>query len=319
MPVGVMNFETLKLFSDVVRNRSFSKGASLNAVSQSAASQAISQMENDLGVQLIDRTKRPFILTAEGELYHRGVCDILQDYEHLQANVRALGREISGVVRVAAIYSVGLHDMAQCVRQFMTQHPKAKVRLEYQRPAQIHEAVLNDEVDLGIVSYPVPSRDLDVIPVGDEKMVLCCRPDHHLATRKEMPLTALRGEHFVTFDRELAIRRELDRRLREAHATVRVVMEFDNIETIKQAVQIGAGVSVLPEPTVRKEVAKGHLAAVALNADHFTRPIGVIHRQRKALTPAMRQFVDILIKTKDAGGKAARPKADPGTRVPDFH
>jgi DNA-binding transcriptional LysR family regulator len=302
-----MNFETLKLFSDVVRNRSFSKGASTNAISQSAASQAISQMESDLGVQLIDRTKRPFILTAEGELYYRGVCDILQDYDHLLANVRSLGQEISGVVRVAAIYSVGLHDMSQCVREFMTVHPKAKVRLEYQRPAQIQQAVLNDEVDLGIVSYPVPSREIEVIPIGDEKMVLCCRPDHHLATKKQIPLQALHGEHFVTFDRDLAIRRELDRQLREAHAAVRVVMEFDNIETIKQAVQIGAGVSVLPEPTVRKEVLKGHLAAVALEANHFTRPIGVIHRPRKALTPAIRQFIEILLRTKSATTEPPRP------------
>jgi DNA-binding transcriptional LysR family regulator len=136
-------------------------------------------------------------------------------------------------------------------------------------------------------------------------MVLCCRPDHHLAMRKHIPLKALHGEHFVTFDRELAIRRELDRRLREAHASVRVVMEFDNIETIKQAVQIGAGVSVLPEPTVQKEVQKGHLAAVTLEATDFTRPIGVIHRPRKALTPAIRQFIEILLRTKNATTKAS--------------
>ncbi len=160
--------------------------------------------------------------------------------------------------------------------------------------------MLNDEVDLGIVSYPSASRDLDVIPLNNERMVLCCRPDHHLAAHPEIPLRLLHGEHFVTFDPDLAIRREIDRHLREAHVAVRVVMEFDNIETIKQAVQIGAGVSILPEPTVRREVSKNHLAAVRLAHSDCVRPIGILHRQRKTLIPAVQQFIQILQETKSA-------------------
>jgi DNA-binding transcriptional LysR family regulator len=293
-----MNLETLKLFCDVVRSRSFSRGAALNAVSQSAASQAINQLEAEVGVQLIDRTRRPFILTAEGEVYYKGACEILENYESLMASVQAIRQEIRGVVRVSAIYSVGLHDMAQCVQTFMSQFPRAKVRLTYQRPAEIYEAVVNDEADLGIVSYPSASRELGIIPLGDEEMVLCCRMDHHLASRKEIPLRLLNGEDFVTFDRDLAIRKELDRCLREEQLAVRVVMEFDNIETIKQAILIGAGVSILPEPTVRKEVRKGTLAAIRLAGNRLTRPIGIIHRQRKAFTPVLSKFVEILTETK---------------------
>jgi DNA-binding transcriptional LysR family regulator len=306
-----MNLETLKLFCDVVRSRSFSRGAALSAVSQSAASQAINQLEAEVGVQLIDRTRRPFILTAEGEVYYKGACEILENYESLMANVQAIGQEIRGVVRVSAIYSVGLHDMAQCVQGFMSQFPRAKVRLTYQRPAEIYEAVLNDEADLGIVSYPSASRELGIIPLGDEEMVLCCRPDHHLASRKEIPLRLLNGEDFVTFDRDLAIRKELDRCLREEQLAVRVVMEFDNIETIKQAIHIGAGVSILPEPTVRKEVRKGTLAAVRLAGNQLTRPIGIIHRQRKAFTPVLSKFVEILAATKHSVPGPVQPVSNP--------
>ncbi len=295
-----MNLETLKLFCDVARCRSFSKGASLNGITQSAASQAISQLESDLGIRLIDRTRRPFVLTPEGELYYRSVGEILRNYDDLLANLQAMRQEIGGVVRVAAIYSVGLHDMATSVSRFMSRFPNAKVRIEYQRPPQIYEAVLHDEVDLGIVSYPSASRDLDVIPLNNERMILCCRPDHHLASHKTIPFQLLHGEHFVTFDRDLAIRREIDRHLQEAQVAVRVVMEFDNIETIKQAVQIGAGVSILPEPTVRREVSKNHLAAVPLADSDCTRPIGILHRQRKTLTAAVRQFIQILQETKSA-------------------
>jgi DNA-binding transcriptional LysR family regulator len=202
--------------------------------------------------------------------------------------------EISGLVRVAAIYSVGLHDMSRCMQEFMRNHPKAKVRLEYLHPNKVHNAVLNAEVDLGIVSYPVASPDLNVIPLRSEKMVVVCQPQHPLTRHNAVTAEHLQGEDFVGFDRDLSIRKEIERQFRQRGVSVRVVMEFDNIETIKQAVQIGAGISILPEPTVRAETKAGTLAAIRLIAPELKRPIGIIHRQRKVFTPTVGKFVELL-------------------------
>jgi len=277
-----MNLETLKVFCDVVRCQSFSRGAAMNRISQSAASQAVHQLERHFGVQLIDRTKRPFILTAEGEACYEGFRDVRERYEAMEANVRSLRNEIAGTVRVAAIYSVGLHDMSRCMRDFMSLYPKAKVRLEYLRPNRVYEAVQDEGVDLGIVSYPVASRGLAAIPLRSEDMVLVCHPDHHLAHAKKVTVS------------KLVIRKEFDRYLREKQVSIRMVMEFDNIETIKQAVEIGAGISILPEPTVRKEIQSGSLVAVPLAIRELRRPIGIIHRQRKIFTPTILKFVELL-------------------------
>ena len=295
-----MNLDTLKVFCDVVRCQSFSRGAAMNQISQSAASQAVHQLERHLGVQLIDRTKRPFILTPEGEVCYEGFRDVMDRYGAVEAHVRSLRKEITGMVRVAAIYSVGLHDMSRCMRDFMSQYPHAKVRLEFLRPNRVYEAVLDEAVDLGIVSYPAASRGLTVIPLRSEDMVLVCRPDHHLARMQEVAISQLRGENFVGFDRDLQIRKELDRYLRDNEVAVRMVMEFDNIETIKQAIEIGAGIGILPEPTVRREVESGTLVAIPLAMHKLRRPIGIIHRQRKMFTPTIVKFVELLKTVRDS-------------------
>jgi DNA-binding transcriptional LysR family regulator len=300
-----MNIETLRIFCDVVQHQSFSRGAKLNDVSQSAATQSVHRVEEHFGVQLVDRTKRPFVVTPEGQACYDGFREVLELYDSVEERVRLFRMEIAGLVRVAAIYSVGLHDMSRCMQDFMRQYPKAKVRLEYLRPNKVYDAVLNGEVDLGIMSYPAASPDLNIIPLRFERMVVVCPPGHPLTEHDAVTAEQLHGLDFVAFDRDLSIRREIDRHLRQRSISIRVVMEFDNIETIKEAVQIGAGVSILPEPTIRDEVQTGSLAAVQLIAPELRRPISIIHRQRKVFTPTAAKFVELLQQVQDAKNHSA--------------
>jgi len=233
-------------------------------------------------------------LTNEGQTCYEGFRDVLDRFDIAESRVRSMRQEISGLVRVAAIYSVGLHDMGKAMQSFMKKYPKARVRLEYVRPSRIYETVLNEESDLGMVSYPTATRGLSVIPLRKEHMVLVCHPEHCLAGQKKVGGSQLRGEMFVAFDKDLPIRREIDNYLRHYQVKVKIAMEFDNIETIKQAVEIGTGISILPEPTVRKEIKQGMLACVPLTMRKLRRPIGIIHLQRRIFTSAMAKFVELL-------------------------
>ncbi len=289
-----MNIDTIRIFCDVVQHQSFSRGATVNDVSQSAATQSVHRVERHFGVQLIDRSKRPFVLTPEGRTCYEGFREVLDLYDAVEARVRSLRQEIGGLVRVAAIYSIGLHEMARCMQDFMRKYPKTKVRLEYLRPNKVYDAVLNAEVDLGVVSYPATTPDLGVIPLRSEKMVMVCHPEHVLARQTAVTAEHLQGEDFIGFDRNLNIRKEIDRYLRQRSVHVQVVMEFDNIETIKQAIGIGAGVSILPEPTVREETKNELLSAVRLIAPELHRPIGIIHRERKVFAPTVGKFIELL-------------------------
>jgi len=289
-----MNLEMLKLYCDIVRLHSFSQGAAANQISQSAASQAIHQMETELDVLLIDRSKRPFMVTPEGRSFYDGCQALLQGFDKVRAQIASVRTQITGNVRVAAIYSVGIHIMSDHMQRFMSLHPQAKVRLEYLHPHKVVEAVLNDEADLGILSYPPSNRSLTILPWRDEAMVFVCHPTHRLARRKIITAADLHGENFVAFDADLSIRKAIDRCLRQHDVKVNVVMEFDNIETIKQAIAIGAGVGILPRPTILKEVGNRTLAAVPLSMAELVRPLGIIHRRGKLFTPTIVRFLELL-------------------------
>lgn len=289
-----MNIESLRIFCSVVQHESFSRGATANNVTQSAATQAVHRLEEELQVRLLDRSRRPFVLTPEGEISYDGFRRVLEHYDNVFDQVRSLHKEINGKISVAAIYSVGLHSMGACMRSFMRKFPKATVRLEYLRPNEVYEAVAEGLVDLGIVSYPEPSSEIEVLPLRSEPMVLVCPPNHRLAQHETISISSLGDEPFVGFDRQLIIRKKIDRLFRRHGIATRMMMEFDNIETIKQAVEIGAGVSILPEPTVKREQQTGTLATVGLIEGELTRPIGIIRLQRRVASPAVTQFVKML-------------------------
>ena len=294
-----MNLKQLKVFCDVAATRSFSRGAAQNGVSQSAATQLVHQLERQLGARLFDRSKRPLALTPAGQICFQGYREVLDRCTTVQQRVRSQGEDITGEVRVVAIYSVGLYAMNRCMQSFLRRYPKAKLRLEFQPPTRVYDAVRKQEADLGVVSYPKASRSLSVVPLRTEAMVMVCSPSHRLARIKNVTGEQLRGETFVTFESGLIVRREIDKYLRQHRVMVDITMEFDNIETIKQAVEIGAGISILPEPTVRVEVERGMLAIVPLEMGELRRPLGIIHRARKAFTPSVARFVELLRASQD--------------------
>jgi DNA-binding transcriptional LysR family regulator len=309
-----MHLEALSIFCDVVRHQSFSRGAMANSVSQSAASQAIRQIEKRLNTQLIDRSKRPWQLTAEGRLFFKGCQEIVERYHELEKSVQQRQHPSGYTVRLASIYSVHLHDLSHYIEQFQSSVPGASVDLEYIHPDQVYERVLNDQSDLGLISFANPGRELTAIPWQNQTMVVACLPGHRftqLASEKiGLHPRSLDRESFVTFDRGLPVRREIDRYLRRREVNVRVVAEFDNIENIKQAVEDGAGTAILPEPTLQQEVQRKTLVTMPLrlvdDEPPFVRPLSIIHRRKRRLNPAVTEFIELL--------RAARSSTNAGAR-----
>lgn len=304
-----MRIECLKLFCDVVRLRSFSQAARLNGLSQSAASQAMLQLERTLGVNLIDRSTRPLQTTELGKVYYRGCKKMLDEYTDLEASIRQEGGRMEVSVQVAAIYSVGLRDMGQYVARIRRSYRNAEVHIDYLHPDRVYRRVLEGTADLGLVSFPRNTRELTTRPWRDEPMVLVCPPGHRLAHLTRVHPKDLATESYIGFEKGLVIRREVDRFLREQGVAVNVVLEFDNIENIKEAVEVGAGVALLPEPTLIREVRSGTLAAVPLVEPGMVRPLGVIIRRHARLSLAAHRFMDLLQNSGNHNGddRSARP------------
>ncbi len=289
-----MHLRSVELFLEVAQQRSFSKGAVAHGVSQSSASQAVQTLEERLGAVLIDRSKRPLELTPVGEVFYEGCRDVVARYRAVEDAVLRMQDRVVGVVRVAAIYSVGLLQMERFTTRFKALYPDADVEIEYLHPDAVYARVLDDTADLGLVSYANRTAEIEVAEWQAQPMVLVVNPAHPLAGRERVTLADLEGVAFVAFTDDLKISREIRRVFRKAKVHVDVEATFDNVEMIKQGVRCGKGVSILPRPTLREEEVAGTLVAIPLADVSLVRPMGIVHRRGRELTTATRRFIDLL-------------------------
>jgi len=289
-----MQIESLKVFCDLSETESFTKAAQINHVTQSAVSQQISSLERQFKSLLIERSKKKFRLTREGQVLYDYSKQIIQTYDALYSRLQEIKDIISGTIRLATIYSIGLHDLPPYLKKFLKAYPTVNVHVEYRRSNQVYEDVLGNVVDLGLVAYPVKDAKLEIIPLRKDMMVLVCHPQHPFAKLKSIPLKAISGQKFIGFEPDIPTRRAIDKILKENEIQVQHVMEFDNIETVKRAVEIDAGISIVPHGTITQEVSKQTLVEIKIDNEEFYRPLAAIHKKNKVLSPAMKQFLSVL-------------------------
>jgi DNA-binding transcriptional LysR family regulator len=307
-----MQLDVIQLFCDVAQHRSVSRAAESHGVTQSAVSQRIMALEKDLGVTLIDRSKRPLQLTDAGETYYHGCRKMLDQYERLTWQITGATASPRGMVRVAAIYSAGIDLLNRAVDAFESQHDRVQIEVQYHQPDQVHDLVRSDQVDLGILSYPRRWRDLSARALRDEEMAVVCRADHALAARRQVGPADLADQPLVMFDPALPISRGIAAYLRRHQVSAQIAHSFDNIDTIKVYLRHSDEAAILPVRTVQPEVAEGELAAVALRP-LLTRPVALVHNRQRQLTPVAEAFarfaLTMLSSPEAAASGAGRPTA----------
>src|SRR5258708_19344687 len=289
-----MQIESLKVFCDLAETESFTKTAQINNITQSAVSQQISSLEGQFKSLLIERSKKRFRLTREGKVLYDYSKQSIQTYDSLYSKLQEIQDIISGTIRVATIYSIGLHDLPPYIKKFLKAYPTVNVHVEYRRSNQVYEDVLSNIVDLGLVAYPSRDAKLEILALRKEALVLICHPTHPFAKSKGIKLKAVAGQKFIGFEPDIPTRRAIDRVLKERNVAVQHVMEFDNIETVKRAVEIDAGIAIVPQGTVIQELANQTLSAFRLEDVELYRPLAAIYKKNKVLSPALKQFLMML-------------------------
>ena len=295
-----MQIESLKVFCDLAETESFTKAAQINNVTQSAVSQQISSLERQFKSLLIERSKKKFRLTREGQVLYDYSKQIIQTYDGLHSKLQEIKDIISGTIRVATIYSIGLHDLPPYIKRFLKDYPTVHVHVEYRRANQVYEDVFSNVVDLGLVAYPTKDSKLEIVSLRRDPLVLICHPQHPFAKQKTIKLKAIADQKFIGFEPDIPTRKAIDKVLKEQVVEVKTVMEFDNIETVKRAVEIDAGVSIVPQGTIVQEISKQTLVAITIEDAELYRPLAAIYKKGKVLSPAMKQFINIL---KESGTK----------------
>ena len=289
-----MQIESLKVFCDLAETESFTKAAQINEVTQSAVSQQVSALERTFKALLIERSKKKFRLTREGEILYEYAKQVINLYDSLFNKLQEVRDVVCGTIRVSTIYSIGLHDLPPYLKKFLKSYPTVNVHVEYRRSNQVYEDILGNADDLGLVAYPVKDPKLEIVPLRKDKLVLICHPKHPLAKNDNVSLKDLAGQKFVAFEPDIPTRKAIDKALKDGGVEVQTAMEFDNIETVKRAVEIDAGISIVPASTVAQEVAKHTLEAVEIENGALARPLAVIYKKNKVLSPAMKQFIATL-------------------------
>ncbi len=289
-----MHIETLKVFCDVVETGSFSVAASQNYITQSAVSQQLRTLESKYHCKLLERGRSGAKPTPAGEILYQASREILERYREIETRLQESGKVVSGSLRVAIVYSVGLHELPPYMKEYLREFPQVNVHVEYSRPNKIYDDVIAGRIDLGLVAYPAKHPQVTVTPFREDRLVVVCPPDHPFSTMRKVGINRLDGEAFVGYERDISTRKATDQLFKDHNVNVRYVGEYDNIETIKRAIEIGQGIAIIPLASVQRELEHGTLKVVHLSDETLLRPLGIIHKRGRHLSPAAVKFVEVL-------------------------
>jgi len=288
-----MNLESANIFCDLVEIKNFSRTAEMHGVSQSAVSQQLAQLELAHNTQLVNRKKRPLELTASGQIFYRACKDLLERYNQLNSELAGLGKTKCRI-NLASIFSIGMHTLQPYIRKFMKIYSDVNLSIEYLDAKDIFDRLLKGNVDIGVVALPKRDRNVRVYSFENEPLVLVCSPGHSFAALEGIDIHQLQGEKFIAFSQDVPTRHHIDSILRRYGVSVQTMMEFDNIETIKRAIEIKSGVGILPLPSVQPEVSSGTLTVVELSNEHFFRPTGIIIQKGHPLNKAGHYLLELM-------------------------
>ncbi len=286
--------EAMQVFVDVIELRSFSRAALKNYLTQSAVSQKVQKLEETIGQPLILRGRGRLRPTEAGRLFFVAAKEILHRYAQVREEIAGLEETVSGQIRIGTIPSVGLHELPPYLKAFLKAYPAVGLQLEYRKAQAIYAGILDFSLDVGIVAYPVRQPQIDAVPFRHDQLVLIAPPNVPCAAKRAIAVSDLDGQPFIAFESHTPTRRAVDRVLREAQVEVQVIHEFDNVEMIKRAVEIGAGLSIVPRATVEHEISCGTLVPVPLRGQDWERPLAILYRKGSTPSPATQKLIELL-------------------------
>lgn len=290
-----MYIDSLKVFSALADTGSFSRAGEVLSISQSAVSQQVSALEKKLKVSLLERGGRSgVVLTPEGHVFLNACREILSIYSSIEGRMKSAHRNATGDIRIASIYSIGLHELPPILRNFRTTHPEIRVSVDYKRSSQIYAAVLAGTADIGLVAFPKRRTGIHVELFGEDELVAIFTPSHPLARLETITLQDLASTRFVSFEPDLPTRKAIDRHLKDFKVQVFHYMEFDNIETVKKAVEVENAVSLVPKTSITKEIERGSLIARNISHPIMRRQLGAICRRSALRPPGWKSLLESL-------------------------
>lgn len=284
----------LKTFISVAETKSFRVAAEHNHITQPAVSQHVRILEQKLDCTLLERKGKNVNLTEAGQTFYTYAKNILNLYEEAKTNIDEMQNKFTGTIRIATIYSIGLHKLQRIMRKFLKQYPEVNIHLEYAQSQKIYEMIEANHIDFGFVAYPKKIPGIAIREFDKDDLVIAQSPEHRILTKKKTTLKDLDDKKFVSFSSGIPTGKSIKQFLRKHNIAPNLIHTYENVETLKTATSIGMGFSIIPHSTIARELKDKSLEIVPLKALNLQRPIGLVHLNGKSFTKAMQSFYNLF-------------------------
>jgi DNA-binding transcriptional LysR family regulator len=275
-----MDFRQLEMFHSVAENLSFTVAGQKLHVAQSAISRKVRLLEEELGERLFKRVNKRVFLTPAGDVMLRYTRRVFQELRNAVLEVSELANMNRGTIRIGGGMTACMYILPPVIDRFQAKYPKVEVQVVTGPAETLLPQIRNAVIDIGVVTLPVNSPDLEVIPFTTEEMVVVAsRRNRTLAKLRSMPASDIEKYPLITFPKVAATRGVLDAYFDRVGIQPRIVMESESVATIKPLVGVNLGISVLPLPAVAAEQKRDELHIVRLRGPKCVREIGLVtHR-----------------------------------------
>jgi len=288
-----MDVRGLEVFLSVATHLNYTRAGEEVNLSQPSVSVRIRQLENELGVKLFEHLGKKVALTEAGLVlmpHARRVVTALGDARHAIDELSGLER---GTLRIGASTTPGMYLIPQIVARFKQRYPKIEIQLGIKDTRQVEEGVIRNEFDFGFVGGHLVGDEIDVLPWLTDLLVLAVAPNHPLARKKSVNIADLRKEKFILRESGSATRAAIATHMRAADLQVEPVIEMENPESVKRAVQSGLGIAFISRFAVETELKARSLVAVTVNGLAINRDLKIVFRKDKHLGRAAQAFIEM--------------------------
>lgn len=295
-----MDLDQLHTFLEIVRLKSFSKAAQTCYRTQPAISAQVRQLEQELNATLFERLGTRIALTTAGKIFAEYAEQILQLRRRAQEVINELERVPRGEIIIAANEATCIYVLPSVFSEYKKQFPNVQLHVDRSYGVRVTAAVLDNLADFGITQLPLEDKKLQVVKIHTDEIKLLVPGEHPLARRASVTCRDILSQP-VLLPKSGTTRSRLNAWLEPVEDELRVSMELDSTEMIKQFVRAGLGVSFLAASHCQEELRTGRLAAISLGPEPMIRKLGLIYRKDKSLSKASLGFIQVIIE--QAGAK----------------
>jgi DNA-binding transcriptional LysR family regulator len=287
-----MELSQLEVFLTVARERRFSRAAEKLFRTQSAVSQTIRKLEDELGEPLFDRSSREGVLTDAGQTlkeYAEKLVNLRADAQEALVELRQLQK---GKLAIAANEFTALY-LLPVLTEFRRLHPMIKVTVQRSLGSHIPDDLLRHTVEMGVLTYDPQDPRLRSIVVYQDELTFVVPPTHPLASGKQISIRQLGAEVFVAHIVNSPYREKVIEAFRRYKTPLHMDVELPTLQAITRFVSMGNGVALVPEISVQSELARGELVRIPVRELSFHRKLRLVYRKEASLSHAGRAFLQV--------------------------